>query len=49
MSRTTLLKGLLMNFNQEIQKRRREYLGREVTYEKLKTLTGEDFGYDIDA
>jgi hypothetical protein len=49
MSRITLLKGLLMNLNQEIQKGRREYLTREVAYEKLKTLTGEDFGYDIDA
>jgi hypothetical protein len=49
MSRITLLKGLLMNLNQEIQKGRREYLGREATYEMLKTLTGKDFGYDIDA
>jgi hypothetical protein len=49
MSRITLLKGLLMNLNQEIQKGRREYLSRDAAYERLKTLTGEDFGYDIDA
>lgn len=49
MNRITLLKGLQMNLNQEIQKGRREYLSREVAYEKLKTLTSEDFGYDIDA
>jgi hypothetical protein len=48
MSRITLLKGLRMNLNQEIQKGRREYLSREATYERLKTLAGEDFGYDID-
>ncbi len=47
MSRITLLKGLLMNLNQEIQKDRREYLSREAAYERLKALTGEDFGYDV--
>ena len=27
---------------------RREYLTREVAYEKLKALTGQDFGLDPD-
>lgn len=48
MSRTTLLKGLLINLTQEIQKGRCEYLSREATYERLKNLTGEGFGYDTD-
>jgi hypothetical protein len=38
-----------MNLNQEIQKGRCEYLSRDAAYERLKTLTGEDFGYDINA
>jgi hypothetical protein len=49
MSGMTLLKGLLINLNQEIQKGRREYLSSEVAYERLKIFTGENFGYDANA
>jgi hypothetical protein len=48
MSRITLFKGLLMNLNQEIKKGRREYLSRDEAYQKLKALTGQDFGYDVE-
>ena len=48
MSRLTPLQGLLMNLNQEIEAGRREYLSKEQAYEKLKKLTGQDFGYDAE-
>ena len=48
MSRLTPLQGLLMNLNQEIEAGRREYLSKEQAYEKLKELTGQDFGYDVE-
>jgi hypothetical protein len=45
--RLTLTVGLLKNLKQEIPSyMRREYLPREAAYEKLKALTGQDFGYD---
>lgn len=48
MSRLTLFEGLLMNLNQEIKEGRREYLSPDEAYRKLKDLTGQDFGYDVD-
>lgn len=48
MSRLTPLQGLLMNLNREIEEGRREYLSLEQAYEKLKELTGQDFGYDVE-
>ena len=47
--RLTLIEGLLKNLKQEIpQYMRREYLTREVAYQKLKSLTGQDFGLDTE-
>ena len=40
---------LLLNLKQEIPPyMRREYLPREVAYERLKRLSGRDFGYDYE-
>jgi hypothetical protein len=46
MSRIRVVEGLLLNLDQKIAPGRREYLDREAAYQKLKTLTGQDFGYD---
>jgi hypothetical protein len=46
MSRIYLLEGLLLNLEQKIQAGRREYLDRSAAYERLKAITGQDFGYD---
>jgi hypothetical protein len=49
MSRLTLIKGLLLNLAGKIDpNRRREYLPVEDAYQKLKQLTGKDFGYDVE-
>ncbi len=48
MSRITLTEGFLLNLEEKIGKGRREYLNRDAAYEKLKDLTGEDFGYDAE-
>ncbi len=48
MSRITPVEGFLLNLQQKIEKGRREYLPRDAAYEKLKDLTGEDFGYDAE-
>ena len=46
--RLTPVEGLLKNFKGEIPPHmRREFLPREVAYEKLKAMTGQDFGDDI--
>lgn len=45
--RTTLAHGLLKNLKGEIPSyMRREFLPKEVAYEQLKRLTGQDFGMD---
>jgi len=45
--RITLTQGLLKNLRGEIPSyMRREFLSKEVAYEKLKRLTGQDFGMD---
>ncbi len=45
--RLTPIERLLKNLKQEIPPyMRREYLTREVAYEKLKAMTGQDFGLD---
>ena len=49
MSRITLFQGLLMNLNQSIEVNRREYLTREEAYQQLKSLSGQDFGYDVES
>lgn len=46
MSRIRPMEGLLLNLDQKIAQGRREYLDREAAYQKLKALTGRDFGYD---
>jgi hypothetical protein len=47
--RLTLIDGLLKNLKQEIPPHmRREYLTRERAYEKLKAITGQDFGFDVE-
>jgi len=48
MSRITPVEGFLLNLEQKIEECRREYLPRDAAYEKLKSLTGEDFGYDTE-
>jgi hypothetical protein len=48
MSRLTPVQGLLMNLNQEIEPGRREYLSKEQAYKRLKELTGQDLGYDVE-
>ena len=40
---------LLLNLKQEIPQHYGEYRTREEAYETLKWVTGEDFGYDIEA
>jgi hypothetical protein len=43
----TLTEGLLKNLKGEIPPHmRREFLPMESAYEKLKSMTGQDFGYD---
>ena len=45
--RLTPVERLLKNLKQEIPPyMRREYLTRETAYEKLKIMTGQDFGFD---
>ena len=47
--RLSPIEGLLKNLAGEIPPRmRREYLTPDVAYEKLKAMTGEDFGMDAD-
>ena len=47
--RLTPIEGLLKNLGQEIPRyMRREYLTQEDAYEKLKAMTGEDFGMDVE-
>jgi len=47
--RLTLIERLLKNLKQEIPPyMRREYLTRDVAYEKLKAITGQDFGLESD-
>ena len=47
--RHTPIERLLKNLNEEIPPyARREYLTREVAYEKLKAMTGQDFGLDAE-
>lgn len=47
--RLSPIEGLLKNLAGEIPPRmRREYLTPEVAYEKLKAMTGEDFGMDAE-
>ena len=46
--RLTPIEGLLKNLAGEIPPQaRREYLPPEVAYEKLKAMTGADFGMDV--
>jgi hypothetical protein len=47
MSRLTLYNGLLLNLEGKIKEGRREFLPRQEAYEKLKQLTGQDFGYEV--
>ena len=43
------IERLLKNLAGDIPPRmRREYLSAEVAYEKLKKMTGEDFGLDLE-
>jgi hypothetical protein len=42
------VQGLLMNLNQEIEQGRREYLSKKQAYKRLKELTGQDLGYDVE-
>jgi hypothetical protein len=45
--RLTPIQGLLKNLKGEIpQYMRREYMPKERAYEKLKAMTGQDFGDD---
>ena len=45
--RLTPIQGLLKNLKGEIPAHmRREFLPKDVAYEKLKSMTGQDFGYD---
>lgn len=45
--RLTPIERLLKNLAGEIpQRMRREYLAPEIAYEKIKAMTGEDFGMD---
>jgi hypothetical protein len=45
--RLTPVKGLLKNLKGEIPAYvRREFLPKELAYEKLKAITGQDFGLD---
>lgn len=46
MTRLHPLEGLLLNLDQKIKEGRREYLTKSEAREKLKALTGQDFGYD---
>lgn len=48
MSRIPLFKGLLMIMNGESLPVKRASLSKEDAYEKLKNITGQDFGYDIE-
>lgn len=46
--RLTPIEGLLKNLAGEITPQaRREYLPPDVAYEKLKEMTGADFGMDV--
>jgi hypothetical protein len=47
MSRLTLVEGLLQNLASQIEPSRREFLSREEARATLKTMTGQDFGYDV--
>lgn len=49
MSRLLPLQGALNNLKGVIPEGRREYLPREEALEFLTRLSGEDFGYDVEA
>ena len=50
MSRVTLLQVLLLNLEGKIQPgSEREYLPKEEARKRLVALTGQDFGYDVQA
>jgi hypothetical protein len=44
--RLTLLQGLLLNLDQEIERWDRSYLTREQALQMLRRVTGQDFGYN---
>jgi hypothetical protein len=47
--RLTPVERLLKNLKEEIPPyMRREYLPKDVAYERLKKMTGQDFGSDIE-
>jgi hypothetical protein len=47
--RLTPIERLLKNLKREIPSyMRREYLPRDIAYEKLKAMTGQDFGFDTE-
>jgi hypothetical protein len=46
MSRLVLEELYLLNLKGEIQEGRREYTTKDRAYQKLKELTGQDFGMD---
>jgi hypothetical protein len=47
--RLTPIERLLRNFKEEIPSyMRREYLPKDVAYEKLKRMTGQDFGDNVE-
>ena len=49
MMRLTPIERLLKNLAGEIPPRmRREFLAVDIAYEKLKAMTGEDFGMDVE-
>ena len=48
MSRLGLVEGLLLNLARKIDPNRREYLSAEESYLRLKEMTGQDFGYDVE-
>jgi hypothetical protein len=49
MSRIPPYKLLIMNMEHNIQEGRREYMPSDKALELLKSLTGQDFGDDIEA
>lgn len=49
MTRLIPLHGLIKNMRGEIPTMQRSYIPPERAYQLLKTLTGQDFGRDIEA
>jgi hypothetical protein len=38
---------LILSLDEKLRKNTREYMTKEQAYEKLKSLSGQDFGYDV--